>query len=142
VEELMSALDASERERCRYHLGYLNVQMAGSIQFGLPRPVQTLFIVEEAMTQLIADGVNRVRRLLKVLDDIECRLISAQDRLAASALGELKIERQGMQEPDLLEKEYYRWGGRLADQLGVPFYAYSNRYKNQGGTAGIIPVRG
>ena len=131
-------LTPSERERVRYHLGYLNVQMAGSVQFGLPRPVQTLFILEEAMTQVIAEGLDRVRRLLKVLDDIECRLIASQDRLAAKKLGELETREN---EPDLLEREYYRWGGRLADQLGVAFYAYSNRYKNQGSAAGIIPVR-
>lgn len=134
-------LTPSERERVRYHLGYLNVQMAGSIQFGLPRPVQTLFIVEEAMTQLIEpDGVDRVRRHLKILDDIECRLVAAQGSLGAAKLGELTIERQGLQEPDLLENEYFRWGGRLADQLGVPFYAYSNRYKRRA-SAGNIPVR-
>jgi hypothetical protein len=115
--------------------------MAGSIQFGLPRPVQTLFIVEEAMTQLIEpDGVDRVRRHLKILDDIECRLVAAQGSLGAAKLGELTIERQGLQEPDLLENEYFRWGGRLADQLGVPFYAYSNRYKRRA-SAGNIPVR-
>jgi hypothetical protein len=111
--------------------------MAGSIQFGLPRPVQTLFIVEEAMTQLIAEGVDRVRRLLNILDNIECKLIAAQDRLAASKLGELET-REG--EPDLLEKEYYRWAGRLADQLGVPRYAYSDRTRGAG-AAGILPVR-
>lgn len=133
----MAVLTPSERERTRYHLGYMNVQMAGSIQFGLPRPAQTLFILEESMNQLIAEGLDRVRRMLKILDDIECRLVAAQDRLAADTLGELKL-RQG--EPDLLEKEYYRWGGRLADQFGVPFYGYSNRYKQGGAAAGILPV--
>lgn len=137
----MAVLTAQEKERCRYHLGYLNVQMAGSIQFGLPRPAQTLFILEEAMTQIIAEAMDRVRRLLKVLDDIECRMLSAQGRLAASALGELKIERAGMQEPDLLEKEYHRWASRLADTLGVPLYGYSNRFKGQGPNSGSIPVR-
>lgn len=90
------------------------------------------------MTQVIAEGLDRVRRLLKVLDDIECRLINAQARLAADSLGELKLRQN---EPDMLEKEYYRWGGRLADQLGCPFYSYSNRYKQGGAAAGIIPVR-
>jgi hypothetical protein len=134
----VAVLTPSERERVRYHLGYLNVQLAGSIQFGLPRPVQTLFILEEAMNQVIFEGLDRVRRLLKVLDDIECRLIASQDRLAASKLGELETREN---EPDLLEREYYRWGGRLADQLGVPFYAYSNRYKQGMSAAGILPVR-
>jgi hypothetical protein len=135
-------LDQSERERVRYHLGYLNVAIGPSIQFGLPRPVQTLFIVEMAMDNLMEIALPRIRRMLQILDNIECRLVDSQGRLVASKLGEITIERQQMQEPDLLEKEYYRWGGRLADDLGVPFYAYSNRYKSQlTGATGNIPVR-
>lgn len=134
-------LDQSERERVRYHLGYLNVAIGPSIQFGLPRPVQTLFIVEMAMDNLMEIALPRIRRMLQILDNIECRLVDSQSRLAAASLGELHIERQQMQEPDLLEKEYYRWGGRLADDMGVPFYAYSNRYKHGGPPSGNIPVR-
>jgi hypothetical protein len=133
------ALTPSERERTRYHLGYLNTGIAGSIQFGLPRPVQTLFILEDAMSIMTDDSaVGRVRQHLKILDDIECRMVSAQSRLAAQQLGEITLRDN---EPDLLENEYYRWAGRLADQLGVPFYAYSNRFKGRGPTSGSIPVR-
>jgi hypothetical protein len=131
------ALTTQERERVRYHLGYLNVGMAGSIQFGLPRPIQTLFIVEEAMDQLLAVGEDRVRRTLNVLDGVECKLIDAQKYLVAESLGDLKI-RDG--HPDRLEKEYRRWAMRLADQLGVPLYAYSNRFSSGG--AGNVPVSG
>lgn len=140
----MASLSLQERERVRYHLGYLNTSFAGSIQFGLPRPIQTLFIVEDAMTLLVDEfAVERVRRMLQILDGIECRLVAAQDRLAAAKLDEITLERQQLQEPDLLEKEYYRWGGRLADHLGVPFYAYSNRYKHgqPGGGFRSVPVK-
>lgn len=139
----MAALTDEEKERVRYHLGYLNVQMAGSIQYGLPRPIQTLFILELAMDNLIDNGgqvtsfaVNRVRRILTVLDNIEAKLVDAQDRLAAEKLGELKIR---LGEPDLLEGEYNRWARRLANQLGVPLYGYADRFKNS--RAGSIPVR-
>jgi hypothetical protein len=132
------ALTAQERERVRYHLGYLNVQLAASISFGIPRPIQTVFLIETAMSNVIAEGEDRVRRMLGVLDRIECLLIDAQERLAAMRLGDLELREN---ETDKLEREYYRWGGRLADQLGVPFYAYSNRYKNQSG-AGNVPVSG
>jgi len=135
----MASLTPQEKERTRYHLGYLNVQLAGSVQFGLPRPIQTVFILEQAMDSLILETVPRVRAMLDTLDQIECRLIAAQGRLAASSMGELKLRDN---EPDLLEKEYFRWGGRLADTLGVPFYAYSNRYKGGGSKAGNIPVVG
>lgn len=135
------ALDEFERERVRYHLGYMNTSTAASLQYGLPRPAQTLFIVEQAMGLLPEVALPRVRRMLQVLDDIECRLVSSQARFAAQSLGDLRIERQQQQEPELLEREYWRWAGRLADQLGVPMYAYSNRFKGQAPTSGMIPVR-
>lgn len=132
-------LDPSERERCKYHLGYGGVSTAASIQFGMPRPIQTLFLIETAMTQLMEINTNNVRRILRILDDIELKMIDAQDRLAAAKVSDITTREN---ESDLLEHEYFRWGGRLADILIVPFYAFSNRYKNNGGVvAGSIPVR-
>ncbi len=132
-------LSEQEKERVRYHLGYLEVQGAASIQFGIPRPLQTVFLVEEALTQLIENAVPRVRRILRVMDDVEDRLEESQVRLAAKQLDSLHLRDN---EPDMLEKEYVRWGWRLADVFGVPIYPYSNRYRMATGTvAGSIPVR-
>lgn len=119
-----------EKVRIRYHLGYLNVQMAGSIQWGLPRPIQTLFIVEEAMNNVIEDAVGIVRNIVQVLDRVEAKLVESQDRLAAMKLGEITLRDANTPlEPDLLENEYKRWAFRLADTLGVPLYAYSRRFQ-------------
>ena len=128
--------DAAEKERIRYHLGYLNVQPAASIQFGQPRPIQTLFLVESAIENVLPEGEDRVRRTLRVLDEIECKLIDAQDRLAATQLDSLHL-REG--EPDLLEHEYHRWAGRLADTLGVPLYPFAERFRRSA-RVGSIPV--
>ena len=130
-------LDAREKERVRYHLAYLAVQPAASISFGIPRPIQTMFLVEEAMNNVIDEAVDRVRRILKIMDDIEGKLVDAQDRLAASALDTLKLREN---EPEMLEIEYRRWGNRLADLFGVSPYYYSTRYRG-GVKAGSIPVR-
>lgn len=133
-------LDAAEKDRVRYHLGYPSVQAAASIQYGIPRPIQTAFLVESAMNLLIEEALPRVRSLLKVMDDIETKLIDAQDRLAAIQLSDLKLRED---EPSQLEKEYVRWGMRLADVVGAPIYAYSTRYRSAlGSGAGSIPVRG
>lgn len=133
-------LDAAEKERIRYHLGYPEVQPAASLQFGIPRPIQTAFLVESAMGLLIEEAVDRARRIIKIMDDLELKLIDAQDRLAAIQLSDLHLREN---EPDQLEHEYVRWGYRLADLVGVPIYAYSMRYKNFAGSqAGSIPVRG
>lgn len=133
------ALNAAEKERARYHLGYLGTAPAASIQLGIPRPLQTVFLVEDALNSLTSESEDRVRRILRIMDGVECKLCEAQDRLAAKQLDALQLRDN---EPDQLEREYVRWGQRLADVLGVPLYPYSNRYRNAGGTAaGSIPVR-
>lgn len=135
-------LTESDRERVRYHLGYLEVSEAAALTFGLLRPIETLFVVETAMTNLLEISVPRVLALLGYLDTIECRLLTSQERLAASKLGDLSTREN---EPDLLEREYVRWAGRLADVLGAPFYPYSNRFRSTMmggglGYTGSIPV--
>lgn len=134
-------LSDEEKERARYHLGYPEVQAAASIQFGIPRPIQTAFLVESAFGLVIERAVPRIRSILQIMDGIEEKLVEAQDRLAAIQLEELHLREN---EPDMLEREYVRWGMRLADLFGVPIYAYATRYKrflNGGGKAGNIPTR-
>jgi hypothetical protein len=133
------ALTQAEIERARYHLGYPEVQPAASIQFGIPRPIQTAFLFESAVTLLVPFAEDRVRRILKVLDDIETKQVQAQDRLAATALEELKLRGD---EIDQLDRELYKWAGKLADILGVPLYAYSDKFRRvRGMVAGSIPTR-
>lgn len=137
-------LSSDERYRIKYHLGYLATTTAASLSFGIPRPVETLFLVETAMNN-VPEGfpVAKVRELLGVLDGIETKLIAAQTRLAAESIDSitLRTTKQGESEPDALEREYRRWGGRLADMLGVPFYPYSERYTTTGGTmAGNVKI--
>lgn len=133
------ALSDEEKGRVYYHLGYLQVHPAASIQLGIPRPIQTVFLVESAVGNLIESACDRVRKILTIMDGIEDKLVEAQDHLAATALDTLKLRAD---EPDALEKEYVRWGNRLADILGCPIYPHSQRYKNGGGIrAGNLPVR-
>ncbi|KKK54507.1 hypothetical protein LCGC14_3083990, partial [marine sediment metagenome] len=42
-------LTEAEKERVRYHLGYLQVSAAASIQLGIPRPLQTVFLLEQGL---------------------------------------------------------------------------------------------
>ena len=90
------------------------------------------------MDYLIEPACNRVRQILNILDGIETKMVDAQDRLAAIALGGLKLREN---EPDRLELEYHRWTDRLADILGVPKYAFSTKNRNAGNGAANIPVR-
>lgn len=133
-------LDETDKERVRYHLGYLNAQQAASIQLGIPRPLQTIFLVEAAMNLVIEAAVPRVQSIVNVMDGIEQKLVDAQTRLAAIQLEDLKLREN---ECEKLEREYVRWGMRLADLLGCPIYPYSQRYRMyMGSSGGSIPVRG
>ena len=131
-------LNPSEKERTRYALGYPETAPAASLQMGIPRPIQTAFLLEAAMDYLIEPACNRVRQILNILDGIETKMVDAQDRLAAVALGGLKLREN---EPDMLELEYHRWAGRLADIFGVPLYPFSTKNRSAGNGAANIPVR-
>lgn len=132
------ALTLQEKERTRYHLGYLNVKPAAAITFGVPAPMQTLFLVDAAMDRLLLETEDRVRRILCILDGIENQMVSGQAYLAATQLDDLKPRADQL---DALEHEYDRWGRRLANNLGVPIYPYADRYRQGGTVAGSIPVR-
>ena len=133
------AFTDEEKQRIRYHTGYMSVRSAASLSFGIPKPVQTLFLLESAMNLILPVAEDKVRQLLNVLDGIECRLIDAQTRMAAQSIDTLTMRKD---EADSLEAEYRRWANRLADVMGVPLYAYSLRFQRSGGTyAGSIPVR-
>jgi hypothetical protein len=134
------AFDAAERERIRYHMGYLNVQPAASITYGLPAPIQTLFVVELSMDKILPEAEDRVRKLLTILDGIECKEVDGQDYLVAAQLEQLTIREDHI---DKLEWEYCRWAARLADTLGAPLYPGAAKFRKLFAAvgAGSIPVR-
>lgn len=131
------ALSTLEKARTRYHLGYMGVGMAGSLTFGLPRPGQTMFMVEIAMQQILPEHEGMLRDLITKCDLIEEKMFAATDRMSATRLGEISLRQD---ETDALEREYVRWAQRLADVLGVPLYYWSSKFRG-GVTNGSIPVR-
>jgi hypothetical protein len=137
----MATLSAQDRERCKYHLGYMLTDGTSAIAFGgQARPVETLFLVESLMEKLTsATAIAKVQAILGQLDRIEGALASSVCALQASAVGQIDLRGDA---PDLIEREYFRWAGRLADILGAPRYGYSERNRRGGGGPGtIIPVR-
>lgn len=131
----MSALiSETEKHKVRYHLGYLSPNPVVSIQLGVPRASQPMFLVESAMNNLPEEAVGNVRRIIVIMDGIEERLIQAQDRLAAKSVGNITMNPT---EPADLEKEYFRWAMRLADFLGVPINAYCHRFRGSSGSLNL-----
>jgi hypothetical protein len=134
---MASCLTEFDKERCRYHLGYLESSMAPSIQLGIPRPIQTVFLLEQAIQRLIDTELAcaRVRRILDCLDKIEDQLKSSLCMLGVEKLGDLTLHplrSKGKLVTDSLEDEYRRWAYRLSDVLGVPTYPYSHRFRRSG----------
>src|ERR1700690_2790040 len=137
------AFTEAEKERIRYHLGYLETSLAPSIAFGIPKPLQTVFLLEDSLG-LIQNpyAADRVRHILCLLESLEKQLFEAVKTTAASELGTMKLHplaAQGKLYTDSIEKEYGRWARRLADIMGVPLYPYSARFKKSG-PGSSIPV--
>lgn len=126
----MARVAEADRERVRYHLGYLNIEPVSAIQLGFPSAQQAQFLVESAMDRLIPQAINRVLSILCTLDKIECQMVDALSRLKVQQVGEAKFRNTNDEpsETDLLEKEYARWAKRLADHLGVPLNTFCERF--------------
>lgn len=141
----MGALNESEKEQIRYHLGYLASSFAASFQLGIPRPLQTVFLLEQAMSLLVNDyALARARKLLCQIQAVEDKMFLASDDVGVEELGKIvmhPLRNRGMLVTDSLEKEYRRWTDRLADMLGVPKYPYSQRTR-RGGPGSIVSTSG
>lgn len=137
----MSVFTEEEKDRIRYHLGYMATSFGGSqagaaIQYGIPIPIETMFLVEDAIQVLLTNvyAADRIRRILRVLDNLEEQLVDATCTFAAAKLGEITLRgaKAGETHTDMLEREYVRWATRLADVLGVPLFPGAERFKKHG----------
>ena len=134
------ALSTEDKRRVLYCLGYPLVQPYPSIGLGVPGAVGTIWILERAMELLQESdgGYERVRKILGIMDGIEELLVAAQERRAVTAADTLHLNRE---EPDQLEREYQRWGRRLADIFGCTPYMNSERYSRGWGKSGGLRTR-
>ncbi len=136
--------DPAEKERIKYHMGYTGQSTAAGLSYGLPIPVQTMFLVESAIDRLNAFSEDRVRKLITVLDKIECKMEGGLDNLEITRIESIEMRADQL---DKLEDEYCRWASRLADVVGSPLYPGATKFKRLHGVgganmAGSIPVRG
>ena len=127
----MGLFDKFQREQILYHCGYTNATIRSSLSFGQPLPRETMFLITRTIEEWDnQEGLPRILQHVATLDKIECLMVEALDRLSTVRVGNVEIRQD---ETTQLENEYNRWANRLADTLGVPFYAYSERFKKQVG---------
>lgn len=136
-------LDDAEKERTRYHMGYLEVGPAAALTFGIPAPIQTAFLLESAMDRIMPAAEDRVRKLITILDCIECKEEGGLDFLVVTRVDDIEVRPDHIEK---LEEQYAKWASKLADVLGAPLYPGSAKFRSLfgvGGTGqgGSIPVR-
>jgi hypothetical protein len=134
-------LTDADKERARYHLGYMEVVVASSFAFAIPQATELQFMFESAITRVRPEAEFRVRSILDKLDEIECRLFRSSEELFAKRAGDLE---PNLSQPDDVERELVRWACQLAQMLGVTPYPFSQRFKSLselGGRAGNVAVR-
>lgn len=136
----MGMFDRAQQEQLLYHCGYTSATISSSLSFGQPLPRETMFLIQRTIQDWDnEEAVPRILNVVSVLDKIECLMVEALDRLSVTKVSSVEIRAD---ETSALEKEYFRWANRLADILGVPFYAYSERFKPATGVmVGNIPTR-
>ncbi len=136
----MGYFSDEQREQILYHCGYTAAIVQGSLSFGQPLPVETMFLIQRTVENWDNPvAVPRVIRTVEILDKIECLMVDALDRLSSTQVGNVTLRAD---EEDQLEIQYAKWASKLAEILGVPLYAYATKFKKVTGVvAGNIPTR-
>ncbi len=134
-------LSDADKERARYHLGYMEVVVASSFAFAIPQATELQFMFESTITRVRPEAEFRIVAILDKLDEIECLLFRSSQELFAKRAGDLE---PNLSQPDDVERELVRWACQLAQMLGVTPYPFSQRFQqlsNMGGRAGNVAVR-
>lgn len=127
-----AVLTEEEKARIRYHLGYPQTDPVASIQLGVPRASQPMFLVEGQMNRIPEAVIALVRRCMAYCDATDQRILECQERMAAKSVGEIDLNEA---EADMLRKEYRYWVQRLADIIGAPINPFAAAF-----TAGASPL--
>lgn len=130
-------LDLNEKERVRYHLGFLNISPAGAIALGFPSSSQIQFIVDSALNSVLPEAEPGVRRAIQELDCIEDQLSVARTPLVLSAAGG-GVKFRGADALIELENQYRWWAQSLADTLGTPVNPFSLKHQQLGTLGGGV----
>lgn len=120
-------LNEDDKTSIRFHLGYPNTSPTTTMAQGLPINLDGLFILEANMNNLRESGVERVRKIVEVMDSILFGAkVEAVDRMAVKQLGSIQTQPD---EAKMINKELYDWACMLADQVRAPLYAGCQRYR-------------
>jgi hypothetical protein len=123
------ALTDEEKSKIRKHLGYPEVDVASGIGLGMPLLYQALFPVDGALRRLKPIAEPQVRDILAKCDAAEQAIAEAETRLAASAVGDIRLRDNEIQ---ARKAQYRYWCRRLSEVTGAPLNPYSERVSGDG----------
>lgn len=125
-------LSPEEKERVRYHLGFLNVNPAAARALGMPSSNEPGYLVEYAMDQLLVEAEPGVRRCIVELDCIEDQLSANRKNLGLAQVAEIRFA--GDEGSMAMERQYQIWADKLASTLGCIRNPFSPMWQqNMGG---------
>ena len=135
----MAVLDDATKARVRYHLGYPSVENATILTAGVPSVGETQWLFERHMNHVFDQyAVDQIKSITQTMDTIEQNLANVSCLVKAIVVGDIQ---PNLDAGEYLEREYVRWGWRIADLLSICPNPYSPRY-GAGGSGLNVPVMG
>lgn len=122
----MPALDDATKARVRSHLAYPQISQPTIMTAGVPSIGEAQYLFERMMDHIYdAYAVETVKSYVQVMDSIEQQIANVACLVKANVVGDIQ---PNVDAGEYLEREYVRWGWRIADLLGVMPNPYSVRY--------------
>lgn len=131
-------LEDETKARIRHHGGYLQVEEASTFVLGAPAGVQTQFIIEKAMNEVLPSGVPKLMQILNILDTIEGQMVEDFELLAVDSIGDITLRKD---EQKALTERYDYWVSALMNVIGCYRNPFDKR-RTTGQGFGNVPVGG
>lgn len=110
------ALTDTEKSNIRRYLGYPELEAATVYQQGMPRTIETSFVLEQNMLNLTTTGITQVRGILAQIATSRTEIDASLGRLKASELKGIVLNPKELDQ----RKKHDRWLiGQLAAVLAV-----------------------
>jgi hypothetical protein len=129
-------LTDEEKARIRYHFGYPQTNPVASIQLGVPRASQPMFLLEGQLERIPPSAIGIIRDLVTKCDYTEQQIFEGQEYVPASSVGEVDIDDKFINK---LQTSYRYWVQRLADTIGAPLNPFAAAFQ-AGGMPLNVPI--
>jgi hypothetical protein len=126
-----------DRARARYHTGYGGVQAAATFFLGVPAAVQTSFVIETALNNLLPSALPRFLSLLDNLDALDQQIMDDADTLVVTKVDEIDLNEK---EFEKIIQRYRHYQGALCNMLLIPPNPFDQRPHLSGGYNGSSTI--